>query len=290
MNSSEKRIELSRWAGSNDGWNASLPLRKDWPVDSIVVDLSVVSFVVPTFLLRLRAFIDFNLGCGRRVEVGAPRNRHVANYLSRMQISAGLPSEVFPDLPSVRTSEQGDVLVPITCLKSDIDVEEMGARLYTLFQGHSEEDVAVFADALQEGFTELCGNGVEHGQNDLGCYLAAQRYRGGNRRTVLSIGDLGIGVPEHMRRIYGDESDRRMLRKALEEGATGTGDSHRGNGIPSVIEEARNAQIRHALLEIHSGRAVLKHRLRRDGSSKTATEVASNKLGTWICLELGPLD
>ena len=290
MSSDEKRITLSRWAGSNDGWNEPLPLRKDWAVESIVVDASALSFVVPTFLLRLRAFVDFNLSCGRRVEIVAPRNRHVANYLSRMQIAAGLSPNVFTDLPSVRPSERGDVLVPITCLKSDLDVEEMGAQLYTLFQGHSEDDVAVFADALQEGFTELCGNGVEHGQNDLGCYLAAQRYGGANRRTVLAMGDLGIGVPAHMRRVYGDESDRRMLRKALEEGATGTGDSHRGNGIPSVLEEARNARIRHALLEIHSGRAVLKHRLGRGGAGKTTTTVASNKLGTWICFELGPLD
>lgn len=286
----ERRIELSRWAGSDDGWKASLPLRKDWTAESVVIDLSALTFVVPTFLLRLRVFVDFNLMCGRRVTVIAPRSRDVANYLSRMRIAADLPDEVFPDLPSVRASEQGDVLVPITCLKSDIDVETMGAQLYALFQGHSKDDVAVFADALQEGFTELCGNGVEHGQNELGCYLAAQRYRGGRRRTVLSIGDLGVGVPTHMRRIYGDESDRRMLRKALEEGATGTGDMHRGNGIPSVIEEARNARIRHALLEIHSGKAILKHHLRRDRSSKTTTEAASNKLGTWVCLELGPLD
>ena len=175
-------------------------------------------------------------------------------------------------------------------LESDLELETMGTQLYDLFQGHSEDDVAVFADALQEGFTELCGNGLEHGGSELGCYLAAQSYRGGNRRTVLSVGDVGVGVPEHMRRVYGDQGDRRLLRKALEEGASGTGDKHRGNGIPSVIDEMREARIRHALLEIHSGRAVLKHRLGRNQSSKTTTEAAGNKLGTWICLELGPLD
>jgi hypothetical protein len=265
-------------------------LKKGWSTELVTVNLSALSFVVPTFLLRLRAFVDFNLGCDREVKVVAPRDKGVANYLSRMWIAADLPPKVFPDLPSVRASDQGDVLVPITCLKTEIDVETMGAQLYTLLQGHAEDDVAVFADALQEGFTELCGNGVEHGQNDLGCYLAAQRYGGRDRRTVLSIGDLGIGIPKHMRRIYGDESDRRLLRKALEEGASGTGDSHRGNGIPSVIEEAQSARIRHALLEIHSGKAILKHRLMRDGSSKTSTQAAGNKLGTWICLELGPLD
>ena len=101
---------------------------------------------------------------------------------------------------------------------------------------------------------------------------------------------MDVEVPEHMRRVYGDQGDRRLLRKALEEGASGTGDKHRGNGIPSVIDEMREARIRHALLEIHSGRAVLKHRLGRNQSSKTTTEAAGNKLGTWICLELGPLD
>jgi hypothetical protein len=32
----------------------------------------------------------------------------------------------------------------------------------------------------------------------------------------LAVGDVGVGVPSHMRRIYADESDRRLLRRALE--------------------------------------------------------------------------
>lgn len=221
MGVGEKIIELSRWDGSGDGWKARLPLRRDWRATAATVDASALTFVVPTFLLRLRAFIDFNVHCGRTVQVIAPRDRGVASYLAR---------------------------------------------------------------------TELCGNAVEHGRNDLGCYLAAQRYGGRGRRTVLSIGDLGIGVPKHMRQVYGDASDRRMLRKAIEEGVSGTGEEHRGNGIPSVLEEARNSRMRYALLEIRSGKAILNHRLGRGGSSKTTTAGALNKLGTWICFELGPLD
>jgi hypothetical protein len=259
-------------------------------VDRVVVDLSALTFVVPTFLLRLRAFIDFNIECGREMEVIAPRTQNVANYLSRMQIAADLPAHTFAGLPSVVSSASSEVLVPITRLRNQIDVETMGDDLYRLFQGHAADDVAVFADALQEGFSELCSNGVEHGHSSSGCYFAAQRYGGRHRRVVLSVGDLGMGAPDHMRQVYGDVGDRRLLRKTLEEGASGTGDEERGNGIPSVLEEARNAQMRYAQLEIRSGNAQLRHRLHRDGASKTSTEQGTFKRGTWICFELGPLD
>lgn len=64
---------------------------------------------------------------------------------------------------------------------------------------------------------ELCNNAVEHGISEAGgCYVAAQRYTGQNPKTLLAVGDVGVGVPSHMRRIYADESDRRLLRRALE--------------------------------------------------------------------------
>lgn len=106
---------------------------------------------------------------------------------------------------------------------------------------------------------------------------------------MLAIGDLGIGIPKHLRRIYNESSDRKLLRKALGEGVTGTGDSNRGNGIPSVLGEAKEARIRHALLEIRSGNAHLRHRIGRDGKGDTKTEPSVFKRGTWICFELGPL-
>lgn len=178
--------------------------------------------------------------------------------------------------------------MPITRLHTANDVEVTGDELYRLFQGHADDEVAVFADALQEAFTELCNNGVEHGENPLGCYLAAQRYRGRNPKTVLTIADLGIGVPAHMRHVFDDSSDRRLLRKALEEEVSGTGNRERGNGIPSVLEEAREARITYAQLEIRSGNASLTHYVNQNGRSHTKTEAAAFKKGTWICFELGP--
>ncbi len=244
--------------------------------------------MTPTFILRLRAFLDYNLRLGREIVVEAPANRDVANYLSRMGIAADLPEAVFPDLPSVRKHDQSAVLVPITRLHSPNDVEITGDELYRLFQGHADDEVAVFADALQEAFTELCNNGVEHGENPLGCYLAAQRYRGRSPKTVLTVADLGIGVPEHMRQVFDEVSDRRLLRKAIEEEVSGTGNRERGNGIPSVLHEARSARITYAQLEIRSGSASLRHYVNGNGISRTSTSSTSFKKGTWICFELGP--
>lgn len=285
----EKTIKLDRWGGSGDGWKASLPLRKDWGDDCLVtVDASALTFVTPTFMLRLRAFVDYNLRLGRKIVVKAPAHREVANYLSRMGIAMGVPDSVFPDLPSVRRRDQSAVLVPITRLHSPTDVEVTGDELYRLFQGHADDEVAVFADALQEAFTELCNNGVEHGTNPLGTYLAAQRYRGKSPKTVLTIGDLGMGVPAHMRQVFDDQSDRRMLRKALEEEVSGTGSSERGNGIPSVLQEAQSSRISYARLEIRSGHASLHHYVHRSGTTRTGTSATAFKKGTWICFELGP--
>jgi hypothetical protein len=284
----EKTIKLDRWAGSGDGWKASLPLRKDWGDCRVRVDASALTFVRPTFMLRLRAFVDYNLHLGREIIVEAPSAREVANYLSRMGVAEGVPESVFPDLPSVRKLDQSAVLVPITRLQSPMDVEVRGDELYRLFQGHADDEVAVFADALQEAFTELCNNGVEHGENPLGTYLAAQRYRGRSPKTVLTIGDLGMGVPEHMRQVFDDSSDRRLLRKALDEEVSGTGSSERGNGIPSVLQEAQDSRITYALLEIRSGRATLHHYVHRNGTARTETSATTFKRGTWICFELGP--
>lgn len=286
--SGERRLKLGRWDGSGDGWRAPLPLKQAWREDRLIVDASALSFVTPTFILRLRAFVDYNLSLGREIVVLAPSNQEVANYLSRMGIGSGLPSEVFPDLPTVRRRDQSAVLVPITRLHTPNDVEVTGDELYRLFQGHADDDVAVFADALQEAFTELCNNAVEHGENPLGCYLAAQRYQGGRPKTMLTIADLGIGVPAHMRQVFDDSSDRRLLRKALEEEVSGTGNLERGNGIPSVLEEAREARITYARLEIRSGNGLLSHYVNQNGRQHTTTEAATFKKGTWICFELGP--
>jgi hypothetical protein len=279
--------KLRQWDGSKDGWQANLPLKHY--EENIVLDARTLRFAVPTFLLRLRAFIDWHLGRGHNVTVLAPTNPAVATYTARMGIDTGLPPGVFAGLPRVNAPGDSDVLIPITQLREFQEVDELGEQVFQLFMGHSADEVSVFASAMHMAVSELCANGVEHGANEHGCYVAAQRYERPHRRTVLALGDLGVGIPTHMRKRFPKlRGDRTALREALKEGVTATGKDERGIGFTSVIEEAMASQMRYATLDIHSGTAQLLQAVFPNEQPGIATADAPNKLGTWMTFEIGP--
>lgn len=180
---------LGQWDGARDGWGANLPLRAE--ERSVVVDARAIRFAVPTFLLRLRAFVDWHLERDHDVLVQGPASPAVASYMARMEIGKGLPEGILEGLPDPVASGGSNVLIPVCRLYNADDVEALGEMLLPLFESHAP-DVAVFGDAMHMAVSELCGNAVEHGRNPLGCYLAAQRYDR-PRRTVLALGDLGVG-------------------------------------------------------------------------------------------------
>jgi hypothetical protein len=288
--SSESRVrKLRQWDGARNGWRASLPLRPE--EESVIVDCTALRATAPTFLLRLRAFAEWHLHRGHTVRIIVPTNRAVATHMARMGVDSGLPEETFIGLPKLEPGKGSAVLIPITQLQEFPDVDELGERLFDLFVAHSD-DVAVFADAMQMAAGELCGNAVEHGANELGCYVAAQRYERPHRHTVLALGDLGIGIPAHLRKRFpGLRGDRSALREAVKEGVTATGKSERGIGFTSVIEGARGPKMRYATLDIHSGRAQLLHQVSAEPEAEavTTTADAPNKIGTWATFELGPV-
>lgn len=278
---------LGQWDGSKDGWQASLPLKHY--EREVVVDAAALRFAVPTFLLRLRAFVEWHLMRGHSATVVAPANPRTALYMAQMGVADGLPADTFVGLPGVGEQDGSDVLIPITQLREFREVDELGERVYQLFMGHADDDVAVFASAMHMAVSELCANAVEHGANDLGCYVAAQRYDRPHRRTVLALGDLGVGIPKHMRRRFATlRGDRTALRQAVKEGVTATGREERGIGFTSVIEEAMASRMRYATLDIHSGEAQLQQVVLPGGRPLVKTSDAPNKLGTWLTFEIGP--
>ena len=94
---------------------------------------------------------------------------------------------------------------------------------------------------------ELCDNALQHGRNDLGAYIAADRVLEPRREFRLVIADLGIGIPEHIRARHPEwQDDSAAISRVLERGVTGTGDPERGNGFPETIEYALEQQLIHA--------------------------------------------
>jgi len=216
-----------------------------------------------------------------------PTDTNVRNYMARMRIGDGLPSQSFVDLPSVRERDAGDVLVPVTRLTTAQDVDRFNEDVAPVF-AEQTKDVAVLQDALSMAISELCGNAVEHGRNDLGCYVAVQRYPS-KKKTVMAVGDLGRGIPAVIRGHFSDiQSDRDALRHALQEGVTTTGERSRGRGFYWVMDTARESHVRTANLDIRAGRARVTRRLQTGGGLRTETSEAPNKMGTWVTFELGP--
>jgi anti-sigma regulatory factor (Ser/Thr protein kinase) len=236
-------------------------------------------------------FVEWHLSQDHAVTVLCPTNLNVATYMARMGVDRGLSDGTFIGLPSVSSSAGPDVLIPITQLHEFNEVDELGEQVFQLFLGHSDNEVAVFASAMHMAVSELCANAVEHGANSLGCYVAAQRYERPHRRTVLALGDLGVGIPKHMARRFDQlRGDRSALREAVKEGVTATGKSERGIGFTSVMEEAMASQMRYATLDIHSGEAQLQQFVSPgDSSPAVTTAKAPNKIGTWLTFEIGPL-
>lgn len=108
---------------------------------------------------------------------------------------------------------------------------------------------------------------------------------------ALAIGDLGMGIPAHVRqqnpKLGPDEQAIEEATRAGVSGAQIEGQASRGYGFHWVFEEARNTALSYAQLDIRSGRGRYVARLDPAGNLSGQRRTAGNKLGTWITFELG---
>lgn len=279
-----RTITHGAYEGAYEGWGGQLGLQ-NWDQTAIRLDLRGLRFVTPTYLLRLRSFIEWHQQRGRTVEVLCPRQRSVANYIARMHADRGLPAGTFRELPSIRETDRSTVLIPVTKLLTLPDVDAFAEQLVPLLWDQND-DIAGMSDAIAMAISELCGNAVDHGKNDVGCLVAAQCY-GANKRVEIAIGDLGAGIPGHMRRRHrGLGSDDAVIAHALGEGVTGTGSPTRGQGFYWVLDEARQARVASARLDIRSGKGRVRRSLGPAGRISTRQLEGPNKRGTWIAYRL----
>ncbi len=278
-------MTVPRNAGNSSEWGAWVPLRTP-PGDSLLLDLSALEFADPLFLLRLRGFIDWHAAEGRAVRIVPPTSTNVRNYLARMHLADDLPARCECDLGSVRGQDQSHVLIPIRRLGSNLDSDALDYELDALYAAHFTGRLGGLADAFTRTVGEMCDNATTHGVSPLGAYVAAQRYA--QTRAVLAVGDLGVGVPEHIRRALPHlTDDGEALAEATKEGVTATGNPHRGIGYQYVIDGIIESGIPRGELRVWAGRGQFRVDVRRGReTAREAWTVERPTVGTWVRLEL----
>ena len=242
-------------AGRSSQWGEALPLRR-LEARGIEVDLAPLSFADPLFLIRLRAFMEWHAGHGSSVHVVPPTSREVSNYLARMGVAVDLPEGCSCPLSDVRAQAREDVLISLTRLLGSQDSDDLELQIATLLDAHFGSDaLGGLFDPFFRTVSEMCDNAMSHGQSRHGAFVAAQRYQ--NNRCVLAIGDLGVGIPSHLRRKFPHlVEDGQAIAEATREGVTGT-DDRRGNGYYWVVDAMRKAAVPRGRLEVWSGRGRL---------------------------------
>lgn len=80
-------------------------------------------------------------------------------------------------------------------------MEEVAERTQEILE-YQLHDVSPLGHAAFMAVSELCANAIDHGENDLGAFAAVRRVTEPKRQVTIAISDLGMGVPEHIRRRY----------------------------------------------------------------------------------------
>jgi hypothetical protein len=278
-------VRLSADAGRSGRWVEDLAVASGRSTP-LTLDLRDVSFTEPLFVLRLIAALDVQTASGRSVVVVPPADRGVANYMARIGVRRAVPVGCRFDLPNVLARDRSDVLVELRRIASVDQVDPLAEEFSALVRAQLKGPLQEAAHALVLALSELCENATTHGRNEHGAYVCAQRYQ--SRRCVLAIGDLGIGMPKHVRRTHPNIlADGPAIAAAVQPGVSGTIEPDRGDGYAALIKVLLRACIPFARLRVWSGagrlQLVFRPARRPEQSMRT---VDSPILGTWVEIDI----
>jgi hypothetical protein len=217
------RKELGR-RGGDRGWKDDFPLSHALP-DVTVIDCRKLDLPIhPMFAVRLRVFVDWHRLQGRTVELVPPVEPKARRLFDAMHI--GDESGV----------QEDDAVLPVTKMREFLEVEEVAKRTREILE-YDLQDVSALGEATFQAVSELCGNAIEHGANPLGAYVAVRRITDPRRQISIAIGDLGMGIPEHIRQRYPDwTDDGYAIARATDEHITGRGIRIVASGFPRLLK------------------------------------------------------
>lgn len=233
--------------------------------------------------VRLRMFIDWHSAAGHPVTVVPPEDAIAAQRLADLGVADGLESRVLA-LPAPAPKREERVL-PILRFSDHHAVEDVSRAAVELLE-HQTTPLDAWGDAMYMAVGELCDNALQHGRNEFGAYIAADRLDE-PQQVRLAIADLGIGIPEHIRAQHPEwQDDSAAIARALERGVSGTGDPHRGNGFAEVFDAALRTDLVQrssaADIDIRSGRGRVGVRVAGGNPVPGERPVDQPRRGTWI--------
>jgi hypothetical protein len=267
--------EIGAAGGGNGGWKDDFPLDHKLP-EQLKIDCSRLRLPIhPMFALRARIFVDWHAEHGRDVQVAAPTDQESRRVFEAMAIDS-----------AESTGDEDDAIVPVTRLAEFDDVESIAARTQEIIE-YQLDDISPLGQATFMAVSELCGNAIDHGRNDLGAYVAVMRVSEPRRKVSIAIGDLGLGVPEHIRQRYPEWSDDGWaIAHATEERVTGTNDPHRGFGFSSVFEAALTSSLHAARMDLLSANGFCRVQSVQETRKVEVFPATRFRRGTWIAYDL----
>ena len=204
----------------------SFPVPSDVSDGVAVLDLSGISFVVPVSIVILASRMSLLRQNGIEVQIIAPRNPDVANYLSRMGLLelceqlGGIQCSV----PLVRSSPQASRLLEVTPFQKPEDLDELALQV----SDHMPAGTSEATQSLLTCIYEVGQNVPQHAQSQYG-FAAAQYYpRKGS--YLFAIGDSGLGLRATLGSKYAPQDDTDAIRLAVAEGVSRK-NGNRGKGL-----------------------------------------------------------
>jgi hypothetical protein len=262
--------------GSDGGWRDDFPLSHDLP-EVLELDCEALQLpIYPMLAVRLRVFIDWHRSRGREVVVKPPKDRE-SNRIFRSQ---GIDSKIELD------AQDEDTILPVILLDGIDVVEDVAGRTREILE-YQLPDVSPLGEAAFMAVAELCDNALDHGKNSNGAYVAVSRFTSPRKQVSIAIGDLGIGIPEHIRQRYPEWSDDGYaIAHATQPHVTGTGNPHRGIGFSEVFDAALTASMHGARMDIYSANGFFRLQVVQEQHKPEVFPSARFRRGTWISYDL----
>lgn len=242
--------KLGEFAGRHP-WRGDFPLDPHLPGGQLVLDLSALKAGIhPMVAVRLRLFMDWHSSRDREVSAIPPVDREVSNQLKSLGVIPGSPA-----------GETSVGVIPVTRFRNFPEVEEISSTVRELLE-YDRTDLAHLGEATFMVISELCGNAVEHSASNFSSYVAAATQPERPGTLIIAIADLGIGIPEHLRRAFPEwADDSAAIAKATFDHVSGTGDPHRGFGWGHVFDAALQKSLHAAEFEIYSANGFLRTKI-----------------------------